>query len=352
MKNSNRDVTIDIMKAIGIILVVLGHTYHHSGFIYLFHMPLFFILSGATLIYSRNINIKKRFGRIIVPYLIFSILSFLYWFIIESKFRPIHDTPIFMGFLGELPIKLQQFINIFTAENALYSFAYNVVLWFLPCLFIADLIYSRIRDKKIEWIIIIGLIAIYYLWIEKLPCLLWCSNIAILAVPFIAMGYHSYKYITFLTSTRCLFKNIMLLFISLCCIGIIIKVANPNINMMDNIIPPFYLFYPTAIIGCLIVFSFSKIVISKHTFFLKHIQYLGENSLIIMCIHEPIKRIVLVLVSKLLQMPTDIIRDNLFLSIAVTFVIILICIPFIYIIHNYLPWMIGKNLTLSKKKVI
>lgn len=349
-----RDLTIDIMKAIGIMLVVLGHTYHNSRFIYLFHMPLFFILSGATLIYSQHkYNIRKRFNGIIIPYLIFSFLSFLYWFILESKFRPVNDAPIFIGSLGTLPVKLQQFINIFTAENASNSFTYNVVLWFLPCLFIADIIYSRIKDKKLEFLYLIVLIIIYYLWIEKLPCLLWCSNLAILAVPLIALGYHSYKHILhFLTSGKSILKNIIFLIILICSIGIIIKLQNPTINMMANIIPPFYLFYPLAIIGCLMVLSLSLIIIQlfKQIKLIKDIQYVGENSLIIMCIHEPIKRIVLMLISKISHIPTDIIRDNLAFSLGITMIIIFICIPFIYIIRNYLPWMIGKDISLLSNK--
>ena len=41
----SRNKHIDVMRGIGIILVVLGHTYRNSGMLYLFHMPLFFMLS-------------------------------------------------------------------------------------------------------------------------------------------------------------------------------------------------------------------------------------------------------------------------------------------------------------------
>ena len=45
-----RDLTIDISKCLGIFLVVLGHCLHNDSaahdVIYLFHMPLFFFLSG------------------------------------------------------------------------------------------------------------------------------------------------------------------------------------------------------------------------------------------------------------------------------------------------------------------
>lgn len=45
----NRDTTIDILKGIGIILMVIGHSgapLHFHQIIYLFHMPLFLIASG------------------------------------------------------------------------------------------------------------------------------------------------------------------------------------------------------------------------------------------------------------------------------------------------------------------
>ena len=73
-----RDLNIDIMKALGIILVILGHTYYNSNSIYLFHMPLFFILSGATLTYTKKYSINKKLRSLIIPYFTFSILSFLY----------------------------------------------------------------------------------------------------------------------------------------------------------------------------------------------------------------------------------------------------------------------------------
>lgn len=141
-----RDITIDTMKGIGILLVVFGHTFHESQAIYSFHMPLFFILSGASMSFStHDYSLAYRFRKIMVPYYCFSLLSFIYWVLIESHLRPVNDTPLFQGILGTLDLHLQQFINIFVAENVINSFAYNIVLWFLPCLFVADYLYSRIK---------------------------------------------------------------------------------------------------------------------------------------------------------------------------------------------------------------
>ena len=45
--DTRRDSTIDILKGIGIILVVLGHAdFPFRDWVYLFHMALFFITSG------------------------------------------------------------------------------------------------------------------------------------------------------------------------------------------------------------------------------------------------------------------------------------------------------------------
>ena len=45
---SNRNLLVDVAKGIGIVLVVLGHSGIEFGhyLIYMFHMPLFFFLSG------------------------------------------------------------------------------------------------------------------------------------------------------------------------------------------------------------------------------------------------------------------------------------------------------------------
>lgn len=44
MNICKRDESIDVIKGIGIILVLIGHiTDYGRGFIYQFHMPLFFL---------------------------------------------------------------------------------------------------------------------------------------------------------------------------------------------------------------------------------------------------------------------------------------------------------------------
>ena len=95
MENSKRLVYADIAKGIGILLVVFGHTLipslcAQSGlinavhtFIYYFHMPLFFTISG--IVFEHNINrysntpifLRKKLLLLIVPYLVYSLISYI-----------------------------------------------------------------------------------------------------------------------------------------------------------------------------------------------------------------------------------------------------------------------------------
>lgn len=70
--------------------------------------------------------------------------------------------------------------------------------------------------------------------------------------------------------------------------------------------------------------------------------YLGRNSLIIMCVHEPLKRIIFVVLSKVVSMPIDVIRDEIAMSIVATLIVVAVCIPATEIINRKISWAIGK----------
>lgn len=67
---------IDIAKGIGIILVALGHlTTPLHDYIYAFHMPLFFVLSGFF--FSENINLYKRSRILLCSYLFYYVIALI-----------------------------------------------------------------------------------------------------------------------------------------------------------------------------------------------------------------------------------------------------------------------------------
>lgn len=94
MSNS-RNKTIDIAKGLLILCVVIGHGTKIqclSDFVYQFHMPLFFILSGYFLKKQRNIKIfaKKKAVRLLIPYLVYMIIDFIFFDHLHNLNRIIH----------------------------------------------------------------------------------------------------------------------------------------------------------------------------------------------------------------------------------------------------------------------
>ena len=136
--------TVILAKGIAIILVVIGHYFpenspdywiHVRDFIYLFHMPLFFILSGYLFQFSsiNNINlfpglIIKKIKRLIVPFLTVAAIFILVKIIIGSFLSLQH------------PVTLSSIRQLFI--NPSHSFA--PLLWFLYTLFFIQILYQGI----------------------------------------------------------------------------------------------------------------------------------------------------------------------------------------------------------------
>lgn len=245
-----RDQRLDIMKGIGILLVVFAHVFHKSGIIYQFHMPLFFILSGAAMTYSKSgFSLKKKAKSLLVPYIVFSLICFVYWALIESRFRSMHDVAIFGDYIG-LNVKLQQLLNIFTAINCKPAFVYNIVLWFLPCLFMAELLFSIIKGTKVEWIIDVLCIIVCYVAVSSSYGWLWCLGEAVVAVPLLSLGNRFYQPLMKVLKKKPIYAMVIGVICLLAFIFIFL-LLDPHTDMAHNIIPKE--FYLMAILGSLYV---------------------------------------------------------------------------------------------------
>lgn len=154
---------IDVMKGIGILLVILGHcvpdfpvdlradamSAHVERFVYTFHMPLFFFCSGFVLGFtppsSASKFLKSRFLRLMVPYLTFSFVSLGLRILFSSFTRSgfnIND-----GLIGIL--------------------FYGKFFWFVYVLFFILLLMELFRKSKYALLLMVGIgIFLYSLNIE------------------------------------------------------------------------------------------------------------------------------------------------------------------------------------------
>lgn len=149
IKAKQRDKSIDIAKGIGIILVVYGHMVCPiKEEILLFHMPLFFLLSGYFFSSKDSVKdfLRKKSKALLVPFVLFYILSFLYMVI--SKI-----------------LKGESFISYILSFQSFV--APNPPLWFLLSLFeifvIFFIVEKYIHSEILKLVITCGITLIGYL---------------------------------------------------------------------------------------------------------------------------------------------------------------------------------------------
>ena len=126
-----------LLSALGMLFVVDGHVNSNyldlQGFFpyYSFHMPLFFFISGRFYkdqhCGSLWAYIKRKFIRLMLPYLIF---NFIYGCIAQI----LHMAGFTMG--GVMTFR-NLFIEPFISGH---QFIYNLAAWFVPALFIVEIV--------------------------------------------------------------------------------------------------------------------------------------------------------------------------------------------------------------------
>ena len=322
----NRLAAIDILKGIGIVLVVLGHTVHNelNAWIYTFHMPLFFIFAGLFLKPGNDVYLK-RLKSMLIPYFIFVFITYPYWRFVEMRFRPLPD-----GFDANA-----HFFDIFWQTN---EFMFNAVLWFLPCLFITivllNFILTIVKNRYAIICLCLAWIVAATLYIPDTQSY-WIKETWV-AFPFVTIGWilgNSLSRIeNKLTTIPWYFKIIAL-------IPLIAVFFIPHGgSMMTAECPIGYVyFFALAFVCVTAVYILSTMLTSQ-----KWLSWLGRNTLVIMCLHEPLKRIVIKVFSTLTHQSTDELRESVILSILVTAVVILALVPVCKLINKRMQWILGR----------
>lgn len=311
---------LDILRGIGIILVVFAHIYINNhvvyDWIYSFHMPLFFLAAG--MVYKEKaiwIDLKRRIQTIVLPYFCFGIPTLIYWQLIERKFRDSDED--FMT-------------AVFGLVSGQYDYlAFNVHLWFLPCFFIVVTLFNvfvHIGGRRFAVIVSI-IMSLSYI-IVPLPALPWGIDRAFRFIVFYAAGS--------IFSQRNAEKIIDEHSISVkICVAVILLGINFILSYFS--LNSGIMWFVTAFIGTTSMLIASVLIKGNRA-----LEYFGKISLAVLCIHGPVYRILIKLVSIPLRVSADTVRANIFLSLIVTAFTLGICAIACQIIDRFTPWMIGK----------
>lgn len=339
---------LDSAKGFGIILVVLGHASligHLNQVLYSFHMPLFFIISGMLFKpHPLKELLGKKARRLLVPYLTFASLTFIYWALLERRLRP-----------GNYSVP-EAFINIFLARGGSEYNPYDVVLWFLPCLFVTELLFAGVhmmvqrlstRSVMLPTVAIVlsavgffllgGLLQSFHL-----PRLPFTTDVVPFAYGCYAIGWLIRPCIPRMqqvANTGGIVRWIMLLPAGLlfAFTAVLTLRTGLKVDFNNAIVSSVPLLVVTAVAGSAAMFMLCIAVDNRV------LKYLGGGSLTIMCVHDPIKRIVIILVSKALHIESGVVRTQVLPLIGIVVITLLCSVAVHEVLKRTIPQVLGMS---------
>ena len=361
---------LDIAKGIGIILIVMGHTgLVAPDFVQwlsnTFHMALFFIISGMLIALKKEEERPftdtciKKCKQLLTPYFIFCALNII--LIIKERIEGLAINECYdMVFV--------RLIQTFTLSGI-------SVLWFLPALLAAELIFVAIlqRTKKsskiVKFLIWSAIIAVI---ITIFSCmnpsrgefdvngewgLYFFENIieaclhTIFAFFFLIIGYSIQGLLENIKNRAVFSRYGFLWIIALLCMSKLLKLYTSRFNTIEdlnnlNIENPVF-FVVNSIIGTVFILCLSAIIayipIIKNLF-----VYCGKNSLIIMITHLDCYVLLIALkLEKVLSqyLPSNLVDASYFVVMVIALVLEVVIIT---ITNRFFPFVLGKKLNARK----
>lgn len=348
-KQKGRIEYIDFVRGFAMLLCIVGHagvTGWLRGYIYSYHMPLFFIISGMVYKHREKISdfVKNKARDLLIPYYFWSFVWLIFWALL-------YFFAYKLGVDNEKSFSVTDSILGIILDTRGKRF--GGYIWFLYALFGTVIVYDllqRIKNKKITGgiVIILMLVEVIYLQLGA-PAVPFCLDVIPFTLIFMYVGKiigSSYR--------NLIIRRFGRLWTIIICIVIHIAAFCANymlygsIDMYTRQYGNIILYFLESIFGsiacimlCEIVcdYSFQLIRIIK-----KFFVWLGKNSLIYYVLHTMVY-VVLRNISKvlLIKLGNHVIADIFVMPVFN----VIIAFPLIYmvnlIVYRYTPILIGKN---------
>lgn len=220
-----------------------------SRFILIFHMPLFFFISGYCYKQRNGEDLriwrKKTLGSYVKVYVLFSSFGYLYWLAVQ-----------FIGSAFDLRIALRELLGIFYCNQVMYGMV-SGGMWFVASMLMTKLIFSfieaKVRHFSVFCDVLLGALFIAaavctnYREISFLP---FCLDNAKFALIFYYSGYLARKYraVRLLDSTGSMFSLVAAS--ALFCISFALATVNQvSVYMYENIYGNYFYFFLGSLSG-------------------------------------------------------------------------------------------------------
>ena len=267
---------VAIAKAIGIILMVIGHANSPSylrQFIYMFHMPLFFFLAGYCFKEKYLSNTKdfiiRRIKGLWMPFVLIALL-FLF----------LHNLFEGINLIGGEPYSCKEIFD--RSKSIIISLHKEEAIiggfWFIPQIFFASLIsffLLKLCNRYCSLMLSVTFVAFFYYFHIYIPytAISWMS---FYAASFFIIG-------NIFANVDLKIYNISHLFISLL-IVILASVYIPSeifVSQGWKILP--YLF--VAVCGCVFTLNISKLITLKENILVDLLVFIGSKTMWVLTLH-------------------------------------------------------------------
>lgn len=282
-----RDEAIDIMKGIAIVFVIYGHSHFVpivGEWIYTFHMPLFFFLSGC--LFKPEYAVVRNLKKLLLPYVSFVVIMCVVTLLVSYILAVINHLDVTQIICDKLLFFKRNFFEAILGNEMSFFFK---TLWFLPVLFFVEYLYFILQDKfykNISLICLSFLLISVYLFYHKINLPYFLDTI-LLTLPY----YHCGR-IFYLHKNKFDNLNIVYLFISVLIPIIAILVLRYRVDYKYNIVPWYnHIFSMMTIISAYLLFS------RIHTR-VRQIMVLGQYSIYYFGLHRTFFLLFLPLLNK------------------------------------------------------
>lgn len=344
MKVKERIHYIDIAKGIAMILVILGHTKKLVSptivwWLYTFHMPLFFMLSGMVFNPDKYKTFKEmfkaKFKSLIIPYISFCLILWFWEYIVKRPTNFLNDKTF------------DKFLGIFLGER---GGTYYLSMWFIPALFLSEILLyilnKVLKNKKIFFTISSMIPAV-------LGCIIikninrgvyWSADLVPTAISFMTVGYFLKTYREKIQFGKCKNAIIMIMMIAInIFVGYINYKNSGKADLYELNIGNSVYFYVSALSGAFAVILFCKLLNKCRI-----LEYIGRNSLIYYAFHKTLFVNPLLVIVKTIAKQGGVFTSKLVqLLIVFSFTCIGLAIMS-NIIEKCFPFMLGK-FTINKE---
>ena len=313
MEQKNREM-VDILKAIGIVGIIIGHAdvalpfcnIPLAPFVYLYHLMIFFFTAGFCFNEEKYKNhIELYFGRRIK-----SLMP--RYFAYNLVFTLLHNTLLRMGILPAGT-------DYYTFDRILESCISGALLtteekmlgpfWFISILLIASVFFGLVftfsqRFKHSDAVLIIfGLFfAVLGLYINHRG--MWLSyhmQTSLIAVPVMILGWfarkHFYKIERFFDWKMCIISAILMITFIRC--GGAVELSENRTG--------FYAFYPITVIGISFCISLARLLMRLPDLLRKGVSFIGRNSFDYMALHLVFFKIIDYVYARIKNDPVEVI---------------------------------------------